>query len=675
MFERIKSIVWRDQASDKEDGSWVSSFFGHSSARSQYMLLKEYKNIVYSCINAIAEDVGKYEPVFSKTDPKVEVTRTPHDFEKILEQPSPTLSKYDLFFSSQVYLELMGEAYWYVELGEKSRKPKSITFMRPDRVRHAYNEATGDITGYVYMNDAGREMPLDLDEVIFIKKFNPESPRRGLGTVQAALLYIDTDTATSTFQNNFMRNQATPSGVLQVTGQITPEAFKKLKTIWSEQQAGLNNAGKTLFIRSSEAKFTKMGLSIADLEMGTLKKITKEDVREMFKVPAQILGSTESSGAGGLGRANLEAVEYIFAKRTIEPKLKQWDDVVQMAVRRYYKENIFVTHVSQIPEDMAAILEEDKAGAHKWIRVNEIRKRRNLPAVPGGDDLYYDSRMLPLGTKQEAAKSVAKAFDLGGPKRLIKVVTKADKDERYFNELRRIEAAAAKEYDAVMSKYLIKQERRVKERINSIYGGKKKDISDDLADVIAFGREDLTADLYSLLILMLADAAEKGIDFVGKPDVEFILEQAVRNSIFDATDRLTKSFNDDTVQLLQKTLGAGLANKESIEELTKRVEAVYAEAEGYRAKRIANTEAHKSKNYGVSEGYRQSGVKKMKWRAINPSCKFCAAMNGTVTTIGQPFLSKGDKVVDDEGKEYIADYTDVLYADLHPNCDCELEPI
>lgn len=664
MFERLKSL-WTNISTDSQ--SFVIDSTGYNGIRSQYLTLKEYKNIVYSCINVIAEDVAKYEPIFSKTDPEVQATPIQHPFAKILDNPRNDVTKYDLFLASQVYLELVGESYWYVELGEITRKPKTITFMRPDRVRHVYD---GDrLAGFVYTRDGGQEIPLDLDEVIFHKRFNPQNPARGIGTVQAGILYIDTDTATSTFQNNFMRNQATPSGVLQVTGSISKEAFKKLKTIWAEQNAGLGNAGKTLFIRAAEAKFEKMGLSIGDIEMGTLRKLTKEDVREMFRVPAQLLGSTEQAGAGGLGRANLEAVEYIFAKRTIDPKLKKWDDVLQMAVRRYYGDDVFVTHKSQIPEDQATLLEEEKAGADKWITRNEIRKRRNLEPVQGGDTLYYESTKVPIGTKpQESAKTIS-AF----PKKVIKVVMKSEKEDQYFNQLKRIENKAVKDFTSTLGKFLIKQERRVIERLGALYG-QKKDVTDEISDVMSLGLDDAIADLYALLVLALTDAAKRGVSFTGAPDVDFILEQGVRNAIFDSTERLMKSFNEETAQLIQKAVAGGLAEGETIEQIKKRIEAVYSDAEGYRAERIARTEAHKSTNFGVAEGYRQSGVKKMKWKTLTPSCNFCAKMDGTITTIGQPFLVKGDKVVDDEGKEYVADYTDVGYADLHPNCDCKLIP-
>ncbi|HKZ42654.1 MAG TPA: hypothetical protein VJ044_16945, partial [Candidatus Hodarchaeales archaeon] len=79
-------------------------------------------------------------------------------------------------------------------------------------------------------------------------------------------------------------------------------------------------------------------------------------------------------------------------------------------------------------------------------------------------------------------------------------------------------------------------------------------------------------------------------------------------------------------------------------------------------------------NFGTAEGYRQSGYLKMIWDAQSPACQFCQSMDGTIVSIGKPFISRGDKIEGTDGGEYIADYDDVDYADLHPYCDCRLLP-
>jgi hypothetical protein len=68
--------------------------------------------------------------------------------------------------------------------------------------------------------------------------------------------------------------------------------------------------------------------------MGGLRKMSLEDVFMMFKVPPALLGKvTEGTG---LGRGNIETLEYIFAKWNIDKKMKRFDAIIMFALQRYY---------------------------------------------------------------------------------------------------------------------------------------------------------------------------------------------------------------------------------------------------------------------------------------------------------------------------------------------------
>ena len=58
------------------------------------------------------------------------------------------------------------------------------------------------IGGYVYKSEKGEEIPLDVDEVLHFKRWNPRSRYRGVGTIQAAALAIDTDTYAAQWNRN-----------------------------------------------------------------------------------------------------------------------------------------------------------------------------------------------------------------------------------------------------------------------------------------------------------------------------------------------------------------------------------------------------------------------------------------------------------------------------------------
>lgn len=647
--------------------TWAANTFGKWNRKK---LMEQYKGLVYTCVNAIAEDFAKYEPIFWKVDARSgKKTQYQHPFAKVLENPNPALSKFDLLMATRAFLELTGDAFWYYSLGERSRQPKEIYLMRPDRVEVVVDGDTGEVVGYKFRNDDGTKIALDVDEVEHHKTFNPLNQYRGLGTLEASILYVEIENDTSTFQRNFMKNQATPSGVLTISGKIEKEAFNKLKQQWKEKQAGLANVGKTLFIREADASFTKVGLSLGELDMKALKELSEGKIYKMFRIPKIILGDTEQSG---LGRANAETADYIFAKRNIDPKQTQLDDSIQKTLKRNYNDQgTVVGHVSQIPEDKEAELNELDKLTGRVYTVNEVREKKGLPRVDGGDDLYIGFNEVPIN---QAGSNNGTSTG-----KIIRRVTVAHKDaaeETFFRQVSRIDAAQARKYKKANNESLKAQEAAVIEKL-AAYGS--KGITKDAYDEVVPNAEDeankAVEYLLPILLLAIQQSGETAFAFLSNEN-DFQISQALQNRVSDAIKRVLKDHTNQTIQALKKTIAEGVNNGETTSQLTQRVNKVYKDATGWRADRLSDTETHKYVNKGLQEAYIQSGIKKKLWKALgsNP-CKFCLAMDGTIINVESSYVPKGDTIVAEDGSEYVNDYEDIENANAHGNCHCFLFPV
>lgn len=652
--------------------TWAANMGSKVSRRN---LLKKYRGLIYTCINAIAEDVAKYEPLFWNRDARSgKKKQTMHPFGRVLENPNPNLSKFDLLFGTQAFIELTGDAFWYYALGERSRKPFEIYLMRPDRVSVAVDK--GKVIGYAFKDDKGNDIPLEKDEVEHMHTFNPENQFRGLGTVEAGILYAEMEEDTSQFQSNFMKNQATPSGILTIKGKIDKEAFNKLKTQWKEKQAGLANVGKTLFIRESDASFTKIGLSLGDIDMAALKQITEDKLFKMFRIPKFLLGDFDQTG---LGRSNVEAGDYVFAKRVVDTKQLRIDDAIQSTLQRNYKEkNIVVSHVSQIPEDTNAQLAEDDKGVGRWITVNEARERRGLPVKKGGDSLYVSFNQVPIDESNTGNDNGSDSQNSGKTvKRVRLAATKDAAEDAFFNQLNRIDGRTRRSYKKKHREFLDAQRERVISNLEAV-ANSQKDITKAYEEIVPDEEEEASkADevLAALLMLGLVEAGETAFKFLDN-DEEFTVSEGLRKLSETRTHKVIKDHTAQTARKLQVAISAGVANQENIKQLTARVNRVYKKAKGYRTESLSSNEAHKWVNKGLQEAYIQSGVKQKEWRALGDDpCQYCLAMDGTVVDVEQPYVSQGDSIEGTDGGEFVEDYEDVENANAHPNCHCWLFPV
>lgn len=381
--------------------------------------LKAYKGVVYGCVSLIGAAMTDYRPYLEQKKGKV-WERVDHEFMDLLYQPggreagdrSDSFSATDLWEATGIYQVLQGDAYWAFNMGKTTGLPREIVILRADKVGHNIDPNTGKVTGYFIRQATGDPIPLETREVLRFPLFNPEDPYSGKSVVAAGNDYIVTDEATSEFTNAFFRNGGAISGVLSLNGDMTGQAFKKFVRAFRDKYQGVTNAGKVAILRKSDASYEKIGLGLDELDMDNLRKMSLADVAMMFGVPLELLGKV-TDGAG-LGRANIEALEYNFAKWNIDKKMKRFDSIISFALLRYYGLNSSeyrVCHENIIPEDKEYELNRLDKLVDRTITRNEARAKEEAPDAPGGDQLFVPAMQLPLDeVTSETAQSTAASY-------------------------------------------------------------------------------------------------------------------------------------------------------------------------------------------------------------------------------------------------------------------------
>lgn len=630
--------------------------------------LKEYRELLFACVSLRAQEVARYKPRFGIMNSQDEFIEDSRNILKaLIENPNEYQTEYELWEATSTYMDLQGEMFWYLEMTERSRVPVRIHMIKPSAVEVAIQETPdetgrikiGDVKGYIVTTSVG-QIPLERDEVIHFKTFNPKNPYRGLSLVEAGFQSISIDTMTGDFQQSFMANNATPSSIVSIKGNINENAFNKAKRLFMDRYGGSANAGKSLFIREADIDIKQLGLSLADLDFTALKDGTSERIRAICGVPRSLLGTTDGAG---LSRANIEAEEYVFQKYQIENIKCRFDSQLELVARRY-NPNVEVKHDANIIQDRAMDLAEDQALAGKLYTLNEGRRRRSLPDIDGGDELYIPFNVVPVGQPVQSQKSF---------KAVKKTVVKS-KTESLHDRLGQVEERYAPKVEGLFREQLNSQLKDVLTLIDRATGKKTIEIQTyQLSGVV--NTNSILESLIQWLVRGLQDGGDIAGLVTGQPDFTFIVDQAMRDKIFDSTERLLKSFDEDTVIALQQQIANAAQNKLTVEELKKNIEAVYKDAKGYRAERIARTELYRATNEGLAEGYLQQGYMYARW-TINPgACEFCRGLDGKVSAIGSAFVNLNETITGTDGGEYLNSYQDTYTPPVHPHCRCALTPI
>src|SRR5438552_7037969 len=122
VWSRIKTMLKRREESPST--GLAGLFAGPNLLRSagwwrddQVEQLRNYQSWVYAAVNAIAQDVARQKPfLFRNTgqaDHEQVLLPQTHPLVRLLENPNPWMTPWELWYLTAVYLELTGNCYWY----------------------------------------------------------------------------------------------------------------------------------------------------------------------------------------------------------------------------------------------------------------------------------------------------------------------------------------------------------------------------------------------------------------------------------------------------------------------------------------------------------------------------------------------------------------------------------
>lgn len=125
---------------------------------------------------------------------------------------------------------------------------------------------------------------------------------------------MDTEYAQSLWNWKEFENGATPGMTLETDQKLDDAVVTRITTAWNNKFKGVNNA-KKLAILTNGLKASKATLSPQDMEYIEGKKMSRDEILAIFKVPKAVLGIGEGSG----GNMNIRSYQEIFARNAIEP--------------------------------------------------------------------------------------------------------------------------------------------------------------------------------------------------------------------------------------------------------------------------------------------------------------------------------------------------------------------
>lgn len=663
------------------------SFFVNSGIMSSIITRSDaldfYKSWVYACVARRSMGLAQIEFKLYRLKSGGEVEEIlEHELLELLYRVNPEMTKYNFLQLSCVYRDLLGASPWILSRANPNDKlPSNLLIARPEFFK-VERDDSGQVLGYVY-EIGSYKRTFAKEEVIFLKNYNPKNPDKGIGVIEAVRQTAENDDYILQSNSNLLKNDARPSGFLEIEGNAGKGVISRLKKEFKQKFQGYENSYQVQVLEGG-MKFKPVSLPPKDLDFIESRKMNRDEILSIFGVPKPVLGVFED-----VNRASAVAAEYVFNKWTLEPLATELIEQLNEFLVPMFGSDLWLDFEPLARADEELDLKRKTEGWNKWLTTNEIRLMEGLQAVSGGDYIYMPLSSMPLigGEKKEVIKIKAVKLDrvnlkkqeyvkkrvlnrnlkinrlaekatnkimsnlVGDQQVVLKIVTKNNRltdeqKEKFYKDRMASEARLEGVWKSRMADFFREQKKRFMDSIEKGMAGaefKQINVKDEVATTI----QVISPLMYETVMAGVAGASAL-IDQDVVMDMDFI-----KAWLDKVSGEIGMSITETTLAEFEKAMDDGVSAGESLSEIKARIEKVFDFAIEYRAELIARTETSR----GVVEAHRQTyehyGFTDVEWLLSPDVCSTC-----------QDRASKEWTIKNIDGQ-----------IPVHPNCKCDFTPL
>ncbi len=286
---------------------------------------------------------------------------------------------------------LRGDGYWRIRrtVGDRMNMG-GIAGFEPYHPDFVWASRLNGRNIYTLVNEDGSREVVDQDDMLHFPGIGFDG-LRSITPIRAALRTpAGIALAADEYAASFFRNGARADFALSTdSAKINPEQAEIIRQTWHARHQGPQNAHLPAVLTGG-MKVQQLTLSAEDAQLLSTRQFQVEDIARAFGVPPHMIGHTSKASSWGTG---IEQMSLGFLRFTLRRYL---DSIQQEIKRKLWPQSRRV--FGEFNAD--ALLDGDSKtqsevfakalggpGTQGWMTINEVRRLKNLPPVPGGDKL------------------------------------------------------------------------------------------------------------------------------------------------------------------------------------------------------------------------------------------------------------------------------------------------
>ena len=240
------------------------------------------------------------------------------------------------------------------------------------------------------------------NKILHIFDIPNEDGTCGLSKIEYAKQTLELASNTAIHGNELFKNSATPSGAFEMDGELTDEAYNRLKKDLATKYTGLVNTGKPMLLEGG-LKYNPLKMTNSDSEWLESRKFNREEIGAIFGVPVAMLNDASNTAYGNLEQKYLEfysgsifpmttIIEEIARQKLLTEKEKK-DSVIK------FKYNTML----RVDAKTRAEYYKTRFGIGS-ISPNEVREYEDENTFKNGNDHYIELNRESIENPREENK-------------------------------------------------------------------------------------------------------------------------------------------------------------------------------------------------------------------------------------------------------------------------------
>lgn len=352
----------------------------------------------WACVRLIASTIGSLPfPIYSVDSSGVRKPARDSALYKVLhESPNADQTPADYWEFVAISLLLRGDHF-----ARKIKDGGRLVALEPvNPAIVSVRRLPSGAVGYRW-TDGGETFNLTDEDVFHVRGFGG-GPLQGLSTVAYARESLGLAIAADQAASSLFRNGANPSGILTTDAPLDRTQQAEAEALLAAKYIGAMSNG-TPMVLGHGLKWHSVTMNADDAQLLQSRGWSVEEICRWFGVPPFMIGHNEKTTSWGTG---IEQMLLGFQKFTLNPYLRR----IEQAVRKQLLTPAERSRGMFGEFNLEGLLRADSQGRakfydsalrNKWMVVNEVRAKENLPPVAWGDEPIVQQQDMPLSDRLE----------------------------------------------------------------------------------------------------------------------------------------------------------------------------------------------------------------------------------------------------------------------------------